>query len=120
MKKMSLFLILLTVSIFDAKANQSLYDCNSSQPEAPGFHNMVLFGNPEDKVYTYHLPLFKGKINGEHGHVMMHVYQGIWEVELDQETMNSYKNKFMAKKSLKNPFPFFLSALEEQSLKFLR
>jgi len=72
-----------------------------------GSHNMVLFGDPDDQLYSYHLPLFAGKVNGEQGHVFMHVYQGIWGVKLDEVTEVAYKAKFKKETSLKTPFPFF-------------
>ncbi len=84
-----------------------LYDCNSPRPEMAGFHNMVLFGTPEDQLYAYHLPLFAGQVNGTSGHVLMHVYQGLWNVELDAATKSAYDLKFSNEKTATNPFPFF-------------
>jgi len=84
-----------------------LYDCNSPRPEVAGFHNMVLFGAPGDQLYVYHLPLFVGQTNGTSGHVLMHVYQGLWSVEVDAATKSAYDLKFLAEKTAGRPFPFF-------------
>lgn len=102
-------IILVIVTLIGMKANAGLknYDCNSPRPEMSGSHNMVLFGDPKDKIYTYHLPLFKGDVNGESGHVFMHVYQGLWEVDLDNLTIGEYYKKFHLEKTDANPFPFF-------------
>ena len=84
-----------------------LYDCSSLPPEMKGFHNMILFGKPEDKLYVYHLPLFTGEVNGMDGHVLMHVYQAIWNVELDEMTKGKYDTKFEEKRTEASPFPIF-------------
>lgn len=83
------------------------YDCALPRPEMAGFHNMVLFGAPDDELYVYHLPLFAGATNGVSGHVLMHVYQGLWNVKLDQATKSAYDQKFSKEKSSVKPFPFF-------------
>tara|TARA_Y100000590_G_scaffold457256_1_gene609518 strand:+ start:12944 stop:13861 length:918 start_codon:yes stop_codon:yes gene_type:complete len=83
------------------------FDCSLPTPEMPGLHNMVLFGNPSDQLYAYHLPLFAGQVNGENGHVLMHVYQGLFSVKLDGTTMMAYKQKFLQKQTTMNPIPFF-------------
>ncbi|MGE0527577.1 MAG: hypothetical protein AB7G93_23385 [Bdellovibrionales bacterium] len=85
----------------------SHYECTSERPENVGFHNMVMFGKPDDQLYVYHLPLFTGSVNGETGHVLMHVYQGLWKVQLDAATHAAYASKFKEKKSDTTPFPFF-------------
>lgn len=107
MKNISLLITLIALTVFKANASNFLYDCNSPRPEMSGHHNMVLFGDPDDKIYTYHLPLFTGEVNGQSMHVFMHIYQGIWDVHLDDATMLGYKNKFLLEKSYINPFPFF-------------
>jgi hypothetical protein len=75
-----------------------------------GLHNMVLFGAPDDQLYGYHLPVFSGAVNGNSGHVMMHVYQGLWKVQLDSATRRAYDLKFLDEKTPTNPFPFFSMA----------
>ena len=85
----------------------SLYDCSSPRPEMAGIHNMVLFGVPGDDLYVYHLPLFTGAVNGTSGHVLMHVYQGLWRVQLDPATKSAYDLKFSSKRTATTPFPFF-------------
>lgn len=94
-----------------------LYDCNSPRPEMAGFHNMVLFGTPEDQLYVYHLPLFAGQVNGTSGHVLMHVYQGLWAVQLDAATKSAYDLKFSNEKTATNPFPFFSIGPKEKRFK---
>jgi len=91
--------------IFNNSATE--FDCASRSPEMSGFHNMVLFGHPDDLLYAYHLPLFSGEINGQHGHVLMHIYQGIWNVQFDKETATSYEKVFYNKWLPENPYPFF-------------
>ena len=117
MKTVSLVYSLFALMMFQANANDSLYDCHSVRPEMPGSHNMVLFGDPDDKIYTYHLPLFKGAVNGQSGHVFMHVYQGLWDINLDTKTMTEYKNKFLSKKTETQPFPFFSISPRGQKFK---
>jgi hypothetical protein len=88
-------------------AVKSFYDCESPRPEMAGFHNMVLFGKPDDRLYAYHLPLFAGNVNGQEGHVLMHIYQGLWVIDLDETTKVKYFEKFEKEKSDQTPFPFF-------------
>jgi hypothetical protein len=107
MKILSICTMTLFLMTKIVQAAPILYDCNSPRPEVAGFHNMVLFGTPEDKLYTYHLPLFAGKTNGSTGHVLMHVYQGLWTVQLDAATKNAYDAKFTKEKTAENPLPFF-------------
>lgn len=102
-KTLALGLILMT----RIAAASSLYDCSSPRPEMAGFHNMVLFGAPDDQLYIYHLPLFAGQVNGTSGHILMHVYQGLWNIQLDAETKAAYDLKFSSEKSAAHPFPFF-------------
>lgn len=109
MKALSYLLVVGAFSVFlsSSFARKISYDCSSAPHEMAGFHNMVLFGHPDDQLYSYHLPLFQGDINGNQGHVLMHVYQGLWKVQLDLETTLAYKEKFQLVKSSNNPFPFF-------------
>ncbi len=102
MKSLILLFILISVNV-----KAVAYDCSSPRPEMAGSHNMVLFGDSQDELYVYHLPLFEGAVNGEGGHVLMHVYQGIWKVSLDEETKKAYGVKFLQEKSKENPYPFF-------------
>lgn len=95
----------------------SLYDCSSPRSEMAGFHNMVLFGTPEDTLYVYHLPLFVDNVNGMSGHVLMHVYQGLWNVNLDAATKSAYELKFAMEKTATNPFPFFTIGPKENPFK---
>lgn len=88
-------------------SNAVSYDCASLRPEMAGFHNMVLFGVPGEQKYVYHLPLFAGGTNGTSGHVLMHVYQGLWKVELEPATNAAYDLKYGRERSTTNPFPFF-------------
>ncbi|MBK8201499.1 MAG: hypothetical protein IPK68_03965 [Bdellovibrionales bacterium] len=101
--------ILLVGAILISKfaAAAPAYDCTSPRPEMAGFHNMVLFGAPDDELYVYHLPLFAGTTNGAAGHVLMHVYQGLWNVQLDAATKSAYDLKFSNERTPANPFPFF-------------
>lgn len=101
MKSLLISLLLLSFS------THSTYDCTSSAPEMAGHHNMVLFGDPDDQLYSYHLPLFSGKVNGQTGHVLMHIYQSIWSIDLDKETKVAYKKKFDKEKTSQTPYPFF-------------
>lgn len=105
MMKISSLIVLLCWSILSLASIP--YDCTSARPEMPGSHNMVLFGDPLDELYVYHLPLFAGNVNGTQGHILMHVYQGFWKIELDQSTKEKYDEKFFQKRSENNPFPFF-------------
>ena len=82
-----------------------------------GLHNMVLFGSPKDELYVYHLPLLAGIINGEQGHVLMHVYQGLWKIGMDENTKTAYSIKFNQEVSAKNPFPFFSISPRENQFK---
>lgn len=100
-----------------APAASSSYDCASPRPESAGFHNMVLFGNPEDRIYAYHLPLFAGSVNGTAGHVLMHIYQALWAVELDQATLTAYQKKFAKIQTAAKPIPFFSIAPEGRRFK---
>lgn len=100
-------LLLSFTLILNIKSSEVTYDCKSPAPEMEGLHNMVLFGTPGDKLYSYHLPLFAGEVNGKGGHVPMHVYQGIWNIKLDEATWSAYQKKFQDKFSEKKPFPFF-------------
>lgn len=84
----------------------TLYDCKSDRPEMAGFHNMVLFGTPEDELYVYHLPPFLGEVNSSE-HVRMHVYQALWNIQLDAGTQKAYNIKFSNERTAMNPFPFF-------------
>lgn len=103
--KSVLFLIMLISKC--AFAEPALYDCSSPRPEMAGFHNMILFGEPNDQLYAYHLPLFAGEVNGASGHVFMHVYQGLWKVSLDSEVKEKYSEKFEEKKNSKMKIPMF-------------
>ena len=106
--KLMVFKCLAGSSIFlSSMSAGGAYDCTNPRPEMAGFHNMVLFGTPEDELYVYHLPLFKGAVNGEKGHVLMHVYQGLWNVSLDEKTKLAYDEKFNIEASDTNPIPFF-------------
>ncbi|MCB9072885.1 MAG: hypothetical protein H6623_04620 [Bdellovibrionaceae bacterium] len=105
MKRSKILLFFLFAT--QAAMASSLYNCNMVPPEMAGFHNMVLFGDPDDKLYAYHLPLFSGKTNGTTGHVLMHVYQGLWEVQLDTQTIKAYRDKFLLENTINNPIPFF-------------
>jgi hypothetical protein len=96
------FLVFLNIHRVEA-----LYDCKSERSEMAGLHNMILFGVPGDQLYSYHLPLFAGEVNGTHGHVHMHTYQGIWKVKLDDETTLSYEKKFNEQNVKKLQKPFF-------------
>lgn len=98
-------------------AVKSFYDCESPRPEMAGFHNMVLFGKPDDRLYAYHLPLFAGDVNGQEGHVLMHIYQGIWAINLDEITKVKYFEKFEKEKSDQTPFPFFSFSPREPKFK---
>lgn len=104
---MKILIFLTLLFSIAATAKTSLYNCTLPRPEMAGSHNMVLFGEPTDELYVYHLPLFAGEVNGMSGHVLMHVYQGLWNISLDDQTMTSYSLKFAEKKTTDNPFPFF-------------
>jgi hypothetical protein len=101
--------LLLVAAILVARIAMAapIYDCSSPRPEMAGFHNMVLFGVPGDELYVYHLPLFAGAVNGSSGHVLMHVYQGLWNIQLDAVTKKAYDLKFSNKRTSEDPFPFF-------------
>lgn len=105
--KIQTLLIILGILATEVVSAAPLYDCNSPRPEMAGFHNMVLFGVPGDELYAYHLPLFTGAVNGTSGHVLMHVYQGLWNVQLDPATKAAYDLKFSNERTAMNPFPFF-------------
>lgn len=98
------FYITLISNIY---SSDSLFDCQASRPEMAGLHNMIVFGIPGDQKYAYHLPLFAGGINGHHGHVTMHTYQGIWNIDFDEQTNRAYKDKFNNTLSDQNPIPLF-------------
>ena len=106
MKIQAIFL-LFSLLVTKLAGAASAYDCASPRPEMAGFHNMVLFGAPNDELYVYHLPLFAGATNGVTGHVLMHVYQGLWNVQLDAATKTAYNQKFSKESTSANPFPFF-------------
>jgi len=93
------------------------YDCASTPPEMPGRHNMIVFGDPQDEIYAYHLPLFPGEVNGSKGHVLMHVYQSIWNINLDPMSFKAYRNKFQNQKSNSKRFPFFSLSPKGKSFK---
>ncbi len=118
---MKFFNILALTIMLNFKTNTliaaSFYDCSLPRPEMAGFHNMVLFGTPDDKLYVYHLPLFAGNVNGTSGHVLMHVYQGLWNVKLDDSTKSAYDLKFSMEKTAINPFPFFTIGPKENRFK---
>lgn len=116
MKIQMLFLV-CALAVTRLTQAASLYDCTSPRPEMAGFHNMVLFGQPDDQLYVYHLPLFTGSVNGSSGHVLMHVYQGLWRVQLDAQTKNAYDQKYANEKSLSNPYPFFSIGPKEKKFK---
>lgn len=104
---MRIFLVIAVTLSTRLASAASLYDCSSPRPEMVGFHNMVLFGKPDDQLYVYHLPLFAGSVNGESGHVLMHVYQGLWKAQLDSVTKKAYDLKFADTQTKTNPLPFF-------------
>jgi len=115
MKALYFLVILFTTHISCASA--SLYDCSSPRPEMAGHHNMVVFGKPDDQVYAYHLPLFQGEVNGQSGHILMHVYQGLWNISLKPEVFKAYKEKFEEKKSDQNKIPFFSISPQKKAFK---
>ncbi|MEO0336663.1 MAG: hypothetical protein AAF202_09720, partial [Pseudomonadota bacterium] len=100
-------LLLVCTSLISLSSVAQAFDCNQPRPEMPGFHNMVLFGNPDGQLYAYHLPLFAGQANGEGGHVLMHVYQGLFTVDFDSTTRLAYGRKFLQEQTTQNPTPFF-------------
>ena len=105
--KTQMIFLLFSILISKFAGAAPAYDCASPRPEMAGFHNMVLFGAPDDELYVYHLPLFAGATNGVTGHVLMHVYQGLWKVQLDAATKSAYDLKFAKEKTSANLFPFF-------------
>lgn len=105
--KIQIFLLVGAVLFSKLVGAATAYDCASPRPEMAGHHNMVLFGSPDDRLYAYHLPLFAGATNGVTGHVLMHVYQGLWKVQLDPATKSAYDQKFLKESTLDKPFPFF-------------
>lgn len=113
-KNTILFLCMtLTSNIY---SSHSLFDCQAPRPEMAGLHNMIVFGVPGDQKYAYHLPLFAGNVNGSHGHVFMHVYQGIWNIDFDEETNSAYSNKFAGTFDKQSPVPLF--SLSPKGAKF--
>lgn len=105
--KIQTFLLVGGIFISKFAAATPVYDCESPRPEMAGFHNMVLFGAPDDELYVYHLPLFAGQTNGATGHVLMHIYQALWNVQLDAATKSAYDLKFSMERTPTKPFPFF-------------
>jgi hypothetical protein len=105
--KIQAILLLFSLLVSKLAGAAPAYDCASPRPEMAGFHNMVLFGAPDDELYVYHLPLFAGATNCVTGHVLMHVYQGLWNVQLDAATKTAYNQKFSKESTSANPFPFF-------------
>ncbi|MCX6117151.1 MAG: hypothetical protein NT027_06395, partial [Proteobacteria bacterium] len=93
------------------------FACNGPAPESPGQHNMILFGSPNDATYAYHLPLFAGSTNGTTGHVLMHVYQGLWNVTLDSKTQPKYLEAFNRLSTAEHPIPMFSFSPQKKRFK---
>ncbi len=109
--------ILIIISLITISMNVKAYDCNQAATEMAGFHNMVLFGDPTDTIYAYHLPLFAGSVNGQSGHVNMHTYQGLWSVNLDSSTLSAYDQKFILKQTSTAQVPFFSFSPKSKAFK---
>ncbi|NRA68126.1 MAG: hypothetical protein HRU19_26825 [Pseudobacteriovorax sp.] len=106
MKKQFKATLIALTSLLMGQASAA-YDCEQPATEMSGFHNMVVFGKPGTQLYAYHLPLFPGQINGARGHVLMHTYQAIWPITLDDDSAKSYEQTFAQRQSAADMFPFF-------------